>query len=132
MGVLSNKIERDNLKPGDHIYSWRHAYIYAHHGAFLILPLLFCSVLILFVQTSFDFLIFLLLFVCLWTFSLQPIISFLFCHRNLMEIFDFGVTFVGPISPMFQERTKIQSFIPHMNIRCYMFKLFSFSISWTC
>ncbi|KAJ4844689.1 hypothetical protein Tsubulata_020664, partial [Turnera subulata] len=32
MGVLSNKIERDALKPGDHIYSWRQAYIYAHHG----------------------------------------------------------------------------------------------------
>uniref|UniRef100_A0A803Q2D2 LRAT domain-containing protein n=1 Tax=Cannabis sativa TaxID=3483 RepID=A0A803Q2D2_CANSA len=31
MGVISNKIERDHLKPGDHIYSWRHAYIYAHH-----------------------------------------------------------------------------------------------------
>ncbi|GMY24543.1 protein LEAD-SENSITIVE 1 [Fagus crenata] len=35
MGVLSNKIERDNLKPGDHIYSWRHAYIYAHHGIYV-------------------------------------------------------------------------------------------------
>lgn len=33
MGVLSNKIEREQLKPGDHIYSWRSAYIYAHHGA---------------------------------------------------------------------------------------------------
>ncbi|XP_041008889.1 protein LEAD-SENSITIVE 1-like [Juglans microcarpa x Juglans regia] len=35
MGVLSNKIERENLKPGDHIYSWRHAYIYAHHGIYV-------------------------------------------------------------------------------------------------
>lgn len=32
MGVLSNKIDREQLKPGDHIYSWRQAYIYAHHG----------------------------------------------------------------------------------------------------
>ncbi|KAG6715675.1 hypothetical protein I3842_04G006300 [Carya illinoinensis] len=32
MGVLSNKIERENLKPGDHIYTWRRAYAYAHHG----------------------------------------------------------------------------------------------------
>ncbi|KAM7280218.1 hypothetical protein ACFE04_007352 [Oxalis oulophora] len=31
MGLLSNKISRDNLSPGDHIYSWRQAYIYAHH-----------------------------------------------------------------------------------------------------
>ncbi|KAF3951062.1 hypothetical protein CMV_023252 [Castanea mollissima] len=35
MGLLSNKIERENLKPGDHIYSWRHAYIYAHHGIYV-------------------------------------------------------------------------------------------------
>lgn len=34
MGILSNKIERDEVKPGDHIYSWRNAYIYAHHGSF--------------------------------------------------------------------------------------------------
>ncbi|XVE72034.1 hypothetical protein DITRI_Ditri11bG0006300 [Diplodiscus trichospermus] len=32
MGVLSNRVSREELKPGDHIYSWRHAYIYAHHG----------------------------------------------------------------------------------------------------
>ncbi|KAG7016590.1 hypothetical protein SDJN02_21700, partial [Cucurbita argyrosperma subsp. argyrosperma] len=35
MGVLSNKISREQLKPGDHIYSWRQAYIYAHHGVFV-------------------------------------------------------------------------------------------------
>ncbi|KAB2611962.1 hypothetical protein D8674_019994 [Pyrus ussuriensis x Pyrus communis] len=35
MGVLSNKIQRDLLKPGDHIYSWRHAYLYAHHGIYV-------------------------------------------------------------------------------------------------
>ncbi|XP_059644866.1 protein LEAD-SENSITIVE 1-like [Cornus florida] len=35
MGVLSNKITRDELKAGDHIYSWRHAYIYAHHGIYV-------------------------------------------------------------------------------------------------
>jgi len=35
MGVLSNKIERDKLKPGDHIYSWRHGYLYAHHGIYV-------------------------------------------------------------------------------------------------
>jgi hypothetical protein len=52
----------------------------------------------------------------------NPLFLFCFVTRNLMEIFDFGVTFVGPISPMFQERTKIQSFIPHMNIRCYSLK----------
>ncbi|KAF9607437.1 hypothetical protein IFM89_035575 [Coptis chinensis] len=31
MGLLSNKIGREELKEGDHIYSWRNAYIYAHH-----------------------------------------------------------------------------------------------------
>ncbi|KAF6163416.1 hypothetical protein GIB67_029265 [Kingdonia uniflora] len=34
MGVLSNKVVREELKPGDHIYSWRSAYIYAHHGIY--------------------------------------------------------------------------------------------------
>ncbi|KAH0436776.1 hypothetical protein IEQ34_026347 [Dendrobium chrysotoxum] len=35
MGLLSNMISRDELKPGDHIYSWRIAYIYAHHGIYI-------------------------------------------------------------------------------------------------
>lgn len=28
-------ISKDDLKPGDHIYSWRTAYIYAHHGIYM-------------------------------------------------------------------------------------------------
>ncbi|KAK1295318.1 hypothetical protein QJS10_CPA16g01827 [Acorus calamus] len=35
MGVFSNKIGREELKPGDHIYSWRIAYIYSHHGIYV-------------------------------------------------------------------------------------------------
>ncbi|CAA7042447.1 unnamed protein product [Microthlaspi erraticum] len=35
MGLLSNKISRDELKPGDHIYSWRNAYLYSHHGIYV-------------------------------------------------------------------------------------------------
>ncbi|GER37040.1 NC domain-containing family protein [Striga asiatica] len=35
VGVLSNKIGRDELKPGDHIYSWRYSYLYAHHGIYI-------------------------------------------------------------------------------------------------
>ncbi|KAJ8752154.1 hypothetical protein K2173_003762 [Erythroxylum novogranatense] len=35
MGVLSNKISREDLKAGDHIYSWRQAYVYAHHGIYI-------------------------------------------------------------------------------------------------
>ncbi|CAK8566171.1 unnamed protein product [Lathyrus sativus] len=35
MGVLSNKIDRIQLKPGDHIYSWRKAYLFAHHGIYV-------------------------------------------------------------------------------------------------
>ncbi|KAG8374044.1 hypothetical protein BUALT_Bualt11G0090000 [Buddleja alternifolia] len=31
MGLLSNRVNRSSLKPGDHIYSWRTAYIYSHH-----------------------------------------------------------------------------------------------------
>ncbi|XP_022759413.1 uncharacterized protein LOC111305829 [Durio zibethinus] len=35
MRVFSNRISREELKPGDHIYAWRHAYIYAHHGIYV-------------------------------------------------------------------------------------------------
>ncbi|OVA07147.1 LRAT-like domain [Macleaya cordata] len=35
MGLLSNRIDRKSLKPGDHIYSWRTAYVYAHHGIYV-------------------------------------------------------------------------------------------------
>ncbi|KAK9950582.1 hypothetical protein M0R45_006066 [Rubus argutus] len=35
MGLLSNKIDREKLKPGDHIYSWRNVYLYAHHGIYV-------------------------------------------------------------------------------------------------
>ncbi|KAK4799566.1 hypothetical protein SAY86_024931 [Trapa natans] len=29
------RIDRESLKPGDHIYSWRTAYIYSHHGIYV-------------------------------------------------------------------------------------------------
>ncbi|KAL4578311.1 hypothetical protein LXL04_014432 [Taraxacum kok-saghyz] len=35
MGLFSNRLDRGSLKPGDHIYSWRAAYIYAHHGIYV-------------------------------------------------------------------------------------------------
>ncbi|CAI9097602.1 OLC1v1034071C1 [Oldenlandia corymbosa var. corymbosa] len=35
MGLLSNRVDRGSLKPGDHIYSWRAAYTYAHHGVYI-------------------------------------------------------------------------------------------------
>ncbi|KAL5574082.1 hypothetical protein UlMin_023679 [Ulmus minor] len=35
MGVWSNKIEGDQLKAGDHIYSWRRGWLYAHHGIYI-------------------------------------------------------------------------------------------------
>lgn len=35
MGLLSNRIARSSLKAGDHIYSWRTAYVYAHHGIYV-------------------------------------------------------------------------------------------------
>ncbi|KAL6959752.1 hypothetical protein U1Q18_039907 [Sarracenia purpurea var. burkii] len=37
VGVFSNRISREKLKPGDHIYSWRKkaAYLYAHHGIYV-------------------------------------------------------------------------------------------------
>lgn len=35
MGLLSNRVTKESIKPGDHIYSWRTAYIYAHHGIYV-------------------------------------------------------------------------------------------------
>eukprot|EP00268_Persea_americana_P008069 TRINITY_DN1309_c0_g2_i1.p1 TRINITY_DN1309_c0_g2~~TRINITY_DN1309_c0_g2_i1.p1 ORF type:complete len:256 (-),score=41.57 TRINITY_DN1309_c0_g2_i1:690-1457(-) len=35
MGLFSNRVGRDQLKPGDHIYSWRTAYFYSHHGIYV-------------------------------------------------------------------------------------------------
>ncbi|KAG2333808.1 hypothetical protein Bca52824_004988 [Brassica carinata] len=35
IGLFSNKISKDDLKPGDHIYSWRRAYIYSHQGIYV-------------------------------------------------------------------------------------------------
>nr|DAD30087.1 TPA_asm: hypothetical protein HUJ06_031555 [Nelumbo nucifera] len=31
-GLFVNKIDRCELKEGDHIYCWRSLYIHAHHG----------------------------------------------------------------------------------------------------
>ncbi|RWW17837.1 hypothetical protein BHE74_00032409 [Ensete ventricosum] len=35
MGLLSNRVERREIKAGDHIYSWRAAYTYSHHGVYV-------------------------------------------------------------------------------------------------
>lgn len=35
MGLLSNRVRREDLQRGDHIYSWRFAYTYAHHGIYV-------------------------------------------------------------------------------------------------
>uniref|UniRef100_A0A0D9ZX74 LRAT domain-containing protein n=1 Tax=Oryza glumipatula TaxID=40148 RepID=A0A0D9ZX74_9ORYZ len=35
VGVLSNRVDRLDLAAGDHIYSWRTAYLYAHHGIYI-------------------------------------------------------------------------------------------------
>ncbi|XP_010522903.1 PREDICTED: uncharacterized protein LOC104801360 [Tarenaya hassleriana] len=35
MGLLTNKVEREKLKPGDHIYTYRAVFAYSHHGIFL-------------------------------------------------------------------------------------------------
>lgn len=35
MGLLSHKVEREDIKPGDHIYTWRAVFTYSHHGIFV-------------------------------------------------------------------------------------------------
>lgn len=32
MGLLSNRVERNEIKPGDHIYTYRAVFTYSHHG----------------------------------------------------------------------------------------------------
>ncbi|XP_071735358.1 protein LEAD-SENSITIVE 1-like [Rutidosis leptorrhynchoides] len=33
--IMSNKVDKSQIKPGDHIYSWRTAWLYAHHGIYV-------------------------------------------------------------------------------------------------
>nr|CAD1830287.1 unnamed protein product [Ananas comosus var. bracteatus] len=35
MGLLSNRVERSEINPGDHIYTWRAVYTYSHHGIYV-------------------------------------------------------------------------------------------------
>ncbi|KAK3129650.1 hypothetical protein QOZ80_6BG0482850 [Eleusine coracana subsp. coracana] len=35
MGLLSNRVERSEIRPGDHIYTWRAVYAYSHHGIYV-------------------------------------------------------------------------------------------------
>jgi hypothetical protein len=35
MGILSHRVERSEIKAGDHIYTWRAVYAYSHHGDYL-------------------------------------------------------------------------------------------------
>lgn len=32
MGVLTNRVERNEIKAGDHIYTYRAVFAYSHHG----------------------------------------------------------------------------------------------------
>ncbi|XP_051147234.1 protein LEAD-SENSITIVE 1 isoform X2 [Andrographis paniculata] len=35
MGLLTNRVERNEIKPGDHIYTYRAVFAYSHHGIFV-------------------------------------------------------------------------------------------------
>ncbi|CAH9110695.1 unnamed protein product [Cuscuta epithymum] len=35
MGFLSQRVERSELAAGDHIYTWRAGFVYAHHGIYV-------------------------------------------------------------------------------------------------
>ncbi|WMV11599.1 hypothetical protein MTR67_004984 [Solanum verrucosum] len=34
MGLLTNRVDRSEIKPGDHIYTYRAVFAYSHHGNF--------------------------------------------------------------------------------------------------
>ncbi|KAM0071492.1 putative LRAT domain-containing protein [Helianthus debilis subsp. tardiflorus] len=35
MGFLSNRVERSDIKAGDHIYTYRAVFAYSHHGIYV-------------------------------------------------------------------------------------------------
>ncbi|PON75444.1 Endopeptidase, NLPC/P60 domain containing protein, partial [Parasponia andersonii] len=35
MGLLTNRVEISEIKPGDHIYTYRAVFAYSHHGIFV-------------------------------------------------------------------------------------------------
>ncbi|XP_073144466.1 protein LEAD-SENSITIVE 1 [Henckelia pumila] len=35
MGLLTNRVERSDIKPGDHIYTYRAVFAYSHHGIYV-------------------------------------------------------------------------------------------------
>ncbi|KAI4364685.1 hypothetical protein MLD38_020742 [Melastoma candidum] len=35
MGMVSNRVERGDIKPGDHIYTYRAVFAYSHHGIYV-------------------------------------------------------------------------------------------------
>ncbi|XP_072997791.1 protein LEAD-SENSITIVE 1 [Typha latifolia] len=35
MGLLSHRVERSEIRAGDHIYTWRAVYTYSHHGIYV-------------------------------------------------------------------------------------------------
>ncbi|KAJ4774790.1 NC domain-containing protein [Rhynchospora pubera] len=35
MGILSQRVERSEIKAGDHIYTWRAVFTYSHHGIYV-------------------------------------------------------------------------------------------------
>ncbi|KAJ9171539.1 hypothetical protein P3X46_014895 [Hevea brasiliensis] len=35
MGLLTHRVERNEIKPGDHIYTYRAVFTYSHHGIFV-------------------------------------------------------------------------------------------------
>lgn len=38
MGLLTNRVDRSEIKPGDHIYTYRAVFAYSHHGKFTMPP----------------------------------------------------------------------------------------------
>uniref|UniRef100_A0A251VBV3 Putative molybdate-anion transporter n=1 Tax=Helianthus annuus TaxID=4232 RepID=A0A251VBV3_HELAN len=51
--IMSHRVDQININPGDHIYSWRTAFAYSHHGLFFyllsLLALTIFSILSLFI-----------------------------------------------------------------------------------
>lgn len=76
MGLLSHKVEREEIKSGDHIYTWRAVFTYSHHGT-------------LFSHQSFDFQCLILYKVCNFWLIFSAVIM------GLGHFFDYPLIFLA-------------------------------------
>lgn len=90
MGILSNRVEKSEIKAGDHLYTWRAVYTYSHHGE-LSIPF-FLIVLSITLSTNFGVVVFRVIRTisdgqCSTSLSFAVMFCFGFSMLSLIELF---------------------------------------------